>query len=138
MLRRVALAVLVAALAAAAEAGAAVTSDAQVKAAVTKEIAAVSHQKGKSLESAIKSARAALVAAKPDSSKATSAKALGLQAAGKASLAGAEQVKAEQDNTRMQYSGANAQTALATKNLQAAGTLLNKAAALLGLTQRVH
>jgi hypothetical protein len=138
MLSRALLATSVAALVVAAAVAAAPASDAQVKSAVTKEIAAVSHQKGKSLESAITGARAALVAAKPASAKAISAKTLGLQAAGKASQAGAEQVKADEDNTRMQYTGATSQTALATKNLAAAGTLLNKAAVLLGISQRVH
>jgi hypothetical protein len=124
------------ALAAAGAVGAASATDAQVKSAVTREIAAVTHQKGKPLEQAIKSARVSLVAAKPVSAKAVSAKTLGLQAATKASLAGAEQVQAEEDNTRMKYSGASSQTALATKNLAAAGKLLNKAAALLGISQR--
>ena len=130
------LAVSVAALVVVAGAHAASATDAQVKTAVAKEISAVAHQKGKTLQKAAAAARTALAAAKPVSSKAVSARALGLQAAGKASLAGAEQVKADADNTRMDYNGATAQTALATKNLVAAGKLLNKAAVLLGMPQR--
>jgi hypothetical protein len=136
MLTRSLLAVAAVALVAVGATGAAPTTDAQVKSAITREISAVAHQKGKPLVQAIKSARASLVAAKPVSAKAVSAKTLGLQAASKASLAGAEQVQAEDDNTRMKYSGASAQTALATKNLAAAGKLLNKAAVLLGISQR--
>jgi hypothetical protein len=136
MLTRSLVAVAAVALIAAGATGAAPATDAQVKSAVTREISAVTHQKGKPLEQAIKGARASLVAAKPVSSKAVGAKTLGLQAASKASQAGAEQVQAEDDNTRMKYSGASSQTALATKNLAAAGKLLNKAAALLGISQR--
>jgi hypothetical protein len=119
-------------------AGAAVAraSDAQVKAAVTREIAAIDVQRGVALTHALTGVRSSLASAAPSSAKGRSAKALAEQALAKASLAATEQVKSEQANTKMDYSVATSQTALATKNLAAAATLVNKAAALLGISRR--
>ncbi len=131
--RRVLVGLVVAALLAAATATAATATDAQVKAAVAKGIAAVAHQKGTGLATAVAHARTALTAAAPTSASAKSAKALALQGLAKATLAAGEQVKADEANTRMNYATATSQTALSTKNMTAAGKLLDKAAVLLGL-----
>jgi hypothetical protein len=124
---------LVAGLAAAAPA-----TDAQVKTAVVRELNVVGHQKGDTLAKALKGVRVSLAAAAPTSAPAKTAKALAVQSLAPAALAAAEQVKADQDSTRMQYDPAAAETALAVKHLAAAAKLLNKAAALLGLSQRLR
>jgi hypothetical protein len=123
----------VAVLLGATAATAATATDAQVKAAVAKGITAVAHQKGSGLAKAVGAARVALTRAAPTSASAKSAKTLALRGFAKATLAAAEQVKADAANTRMQYDTATSQTALATKNLEAADKLLVKAARLLGL-----
>jgi hypothetical protein len=115
----------------------AAASDAQVKAAVMREISALSHQKAKALATALGKLRPTLAAATPTSPAAKSAKTLALQGLAKGSLGAAAQVKAEADNTRMDYTGANTETAIATKDLAAAAKLVNKAAALLKISQRV-
>jgi hypothetical protein len=53
-------------------------------------------------------------------------------------VAASEEIAADKDSTRMQYAGATSQTALATKNLAAAGKLLDKAATLLGVKPTLH
>jgi hypothetical protein len=131
--RRVLVAFAVAVLIGATAATAATATDAQVKAAVAKSIAAVAHQKGAGLTKAVAAARTALTKAKPTSASAKSAKTLALRGLAKAKLAATEQVKAEQANTRMDYDTATSQTALASKNIAAAGKLLDKAAVLVGL-----
>ncbi len=114
-------------------AAAAPASDAQVKAALVRAIAAVAHQKGTTLQASLKGVRVSLGAASPVSAAAKSAKTFALQGVAKASLAASEEIAADKDSTRMQYAGATSQTALATKNLTAAGKLLDKAATLLGV-----
>ena len=114
------------------------TSDAQVKTAVVHELTVVGHQKGAALAKSLRGVRVSLTAAVPTSPAAKTAKTLALQGAAKASLAAAEQVQAEKDSTLMRYDPAAAQTALATAHLAAASKLLNRAASLLGLNQRLH
>jgi len=135
---RTAFAVLaIVALVSAATSAAAPQSDAQVKAAITRGISAVDHNKGKALGRAVARARVSLSHASAVSAKAKSAKALALRGFAKASLAAVQQDKAEAEMTRMQYSGANAATALATKDMAAAVVLLKKAARLLGILTAV-
>lgn len=133
-----ALAALLTALVCVGAATAAPASDAQVKAALVRAIAAVDVQRGATLAKALAADRVSLSAAKPASAKAKAGRTLALQGLAKGSLAAAEQVKAEQEMTRMQYAGATTQTALASKNLVAAKKLLNRAAVLLGIRQRAH
>jgi hypothetical protein len=111
--------------------------EAQVKAAVARGISAVDHNKGKALGTAVARARVSLSHASAVSAKARSAKALALRGFAKASLAAAQQQKAEAAMTRMQYSGANTATAVASKDMAAAVVLLKKAARLLGIATTV-
>jgi hypothetical protein len=127
-----------AALIGAAPVAGAPASDAQVKAAVVRTIAVVDHQRAASLRKGLVGARTSLSRAKPASAKARSARKLALQAVAKASLAAAEQVKAELANTKMQYDEATTETTLATRHLAAADKLLNRAAGLLGIARKAR
>jgi hypothetical protein len=119
-------------------AAAAPASDAQVRIAVVHELTVVGHQKGAALAKSLHGVRVSLAAAVPTTPAAKTAKALALQGAAKASLAAAEQIQAEKDSTLMRFDPAAAQTALANAHLAAASKLLNRAASLLGLKQRLH
>jgi hypothetical protein len=109
----------------------ATASDAQVKSVVTKAIAAAKAQQGTTLKAAVVKLQASARAAAPTSANGKKAKALAVQALAKEAAGAAAQIKADQANTKMQYGTATSQTAVATKDLQAAVALLHKAAALL-------
>ncbi len=110
---------------------AAAATDAQVKAVVTKAISAAKSQKGPTLKAAVAKDKSALAAAAPTTANGKKAKGLAGQALAKEAAAAAAQIKADAANTKMQYPVATSQTAIATKDLQAALVLLHKAAALL-------